>query len=88
MVIKFADQIVCGKSSVTCHNTTDRSDKCKSSVILKFTRGSGRIIVYEVETVRLVHKNTAKFMFIRRNSVDQNLKLDGSLCGRNSCCTI
>ena len=47
MVIKFADQIVCGESPVTCHNTTDRSDKCKSSVILKFTRGSGRIIVYD-----------------------------------------
>ena len=31
-----------------------------------------------VETVRVVHKNPAKFMFIRRNSVDQNLKLDGS----------
>ena len=47
MVIQFADQIVCGESPVTCHNTTDRSDKCKSSVILKFTRGSGRIIVYD-----------------------------------------
>ena len=89
MVIQFADQIVCGESPVTCHNTTDRSDKCKSSVILKFTRGSGRIIVYDSgnETVRLVHKNTAKFVYSTKFCWPE-LKTGWVTCGRNSCCTL